>query len=64
MKHNKEFYIDYFKEMEKKFTVNQLTDKQWIGIVITMHNVIFEESIFTREELAELFPQLLAIKEK
>lgn len=64
MKHNKEFYIDYFKEMEKKFTANQLTDKQWIGIVTTMHNVIFEENIFTREELAELFPQLLAIKEK
>lgn len=63
MKHNKEFYINYFKNMEEKFIEKQLTDKQWIGIVMSMHNAIFEEKLFTREELAELFPQLLAIKE-
>lgn len=62
MKHDREFYINYFKEMEAKFIENELTNKQWIGVVLTMYEVIYEKQFFTRYQLAELFPILLKIK--
>lgn len=63
MKHNRQFYMNYFEKMENEFINEQLTDKQWTGIVITMYEVIYIKKIFTREELSQLFPKLLEIKD-
>lgn len=56
---NKEWYIDYFRHMQTEDKKCPLGGMAWDDICWHIHAATEKDKLFTRNELAELFPDLL-----
>ena len=59
MKDKRQEYIDYFTYMQKEDNKSMLGPMAWDGISWWIYNAIETDKLFTKEELADMFPQLL-----
>lgn len=59
MKKSKEEYIKYFTHMQDEDEKCMLGGMAWDDIDWWIHNAIDEDKVFTRNELADMFPKLL-----
>jgi len=60
----KEWYINYFSHMQEEDKKYPLGGMAWDDIGWHIHGAVDEDKVFTRNELADMFPTLLGhIKE-
>lgn len=56
---NKQWYIKYFTHMQEEDKKCMLGGMAWDDIGWHLYRAIDENKLFTRQELAEMFPDLL-----
>lgn len=59
MKDKKQWYIEYFKHMDKEHKRIPLGGMAWDDIGWQLYYAIDVDKLFTRNELADMFPDLL-----
>ncbi len=64
MKDKRQEYIEYFTRMQEEDNKSLLGGMAWDGICWQIHDATEKDKLFTKNELADMFPDLLGhIKE-
>lgn len=65
MKNKRQEYVEYFAHMQEEDNKVPLGGMAWDDVVWHIYYAIEEEQLFTKNELADMFPDLLGhIREK
>ena len=59
MKDKEQKYIDFFTRMQEENKKIPLGEMAWSTISWWLYNAINEDGLFTKDELADMFPDLL-----
>jgi len=59
MEDKKQEYIDYFRHMQEEDKRTPLGGIAWDDVAWWSYNAIERDNLFTRDELADIFPDLL-----
>ena len=59
MKDKRQEYINFFTRMQEENKEIPLSEMAWSDISWWLYNGIEEDKLFTKEELADMFPDLL-----
>lgn len=59
MKNKRQEYIDFFTHMQEEDKKSMLGGMAWDGISWWIYNAVETDKLFTKEELADMFPYLL-----
>lgn len=59
MKYKRKEYIEYFEHMQAEDKKNPLNGMAWDDICWWIYNAIEKDKLFTRNELSNMFPDLL-----
>ena len=59
MKDKRQEYIEYFTHMQEEDKKIPLGGMAWDGISWWIYNAIEKDKLFTKNELADMFPDLL-----
>ena len=59
MEDKRQEYIEYFTHMQKENKKTPLGGMAWDDICWWIHDAIEKDKLFTRNELADMFPDLL-----
>ena len=59
MKDKRQEYIEYFTHMQEEDSKIPLGGMAWDDVCLWIHDAVEKDKLFTRNELADMFPCLL-----